>query len=34
MPERPIILFGQPNKADRSMRGGGAPLFQNPPHSR
>jgi hypothetical protein len=34
MAERPIILFGKPNKADKSNRGGGATPFQKPPHSR
>jgi hypothetical protein len=33
MAERPIILFGQPQKADKSKRGGGAPVFQRPSHS-
>lgn len=34
MAERPIILFGQPNKAEKAKRGGGAPVFQRPSHSR
>lgn len=34
MAERPIILFGQPNKANKSKRGGGPPSFQKPTHSR
>lgn len=34
MAQRPIILFGQPKKADRSRRGGGSPTFQRPTHSR
>lgn len=34
MTERPIILFGQPKKADRSKRGGGPSTFQTPSHSR
>ena len=34
MAERPIILFGQPNKAEKSKRGGGAPIIQRPSHSR
>lgn len=34
MAERPIILFGQPNIAEKSNRGGGAPAFQRPSHSR
>jgi len=34
MAERPIILFGQSNKAEKSKRGGGSPHFQRPSHSR
>jgi hypothetical protein len=34
MAERPIILFGEPQKAEKSKRGGGAPIFQRPSHSR
>ncbi len=34
MAERPLILFGQPNKAEKSKRGGGAPIIQRPSHSR
>ena len=34
MAERPIILFGQPQKAEKSKRGGGAPVFQRPSHLR
>lgn len=34
MAERPLILFGQPNKAERSNRNGRAPIFQRPSHSR
>ncbi|MHB1627884.1 MAG: S8 family peptidase [Bacilli bacterium] len=34
MAERPLILFGQPHKAEKSKRGGGAPIFQRPSHSR
>lgn len=33
MAERPIILFGQPHKADRTKRNGGSPSFQKPTHS-
>jgi hypothetical protein len=34
MPERPIILFGQPNTSAKAKRGGGAPVFQRPSHDR
>ncbi|MFZ3132640.1 MAG: S8 family peptidase [Desulfosporosinus sp.] len=34
MPERPLILFGKPNPADRSNKGGGAPIINPPSHSR
>lgn len=34
MAERPILLFAQPNTAEKSRRGGGAPVFQRPSHSR
>lgn len=34
MAERPIILFGQPNKAEKVKRHGGAPAFQRPSHAR
>ena len=34
MAERPIILFGQPNKSDKAKRGGGASVFQRPSHAR
>lgn len=34
MSERPLILFGKPNTADRSNKGGGAPIINPPSHSR
>ena len=34
MPERPIILFGQPDYSSRAKRGGGASAFQRPAHGR
>lgn len=34
MAERPIILFGQPQKAEKSNRSGGPQHFQRPSHSR
>lgn len=34
MAKRPIILFGKPNKADRSKRHGGPSSFQKPSHLR
>lgn len=34
MAKRPIILFGKPNKADRSKRPGGPSSFQKPSHLR
>lgn len=34
MAERPIILFGQPNKAEKESRHGGPRNFQRPSHSR
>jgi hypothetical protein len=34
MAERPIILFGQPNKAEKANRGGGSTIIQKPSHSR
>jgi hypothetical protein len=34
MPERPIILFGQPNTAEKAKRSGGASTFQRPSHNR
>ncbi len=34
MAERPLILFGQPNKAKKSNRNGGPPTIQRPSHLR
>jgi len=33
-PERPIILFGRPQPADRNIKGGGAPKISFPPHAK
>ena len=33
-PERPIILFGNPNDANRNSKGGGAPKISFPSHPR
>lgn len=34
MPERPLILFGQPNISSKAKRGGGASPYQRPQHNR
>lgn len=33
-PERPIILFGSPQTADRNIKGGGAPIISFPSHAK
>ncbi len=33
-PERPIVLFGNPQTADRSIKGGGAPKISFPSHAK